>query len=37
MALPRLHDNPYVLPGRDGEGHLVNIAKAWTRIRTEQG
>jgi integrase len=37
MALPRLHDNPYVFPGRDGKGHLINIAKAWTRIRTRAG
>jgi integrase len=37
MGLPRLHDNPHVFPGRDGKGHLVNIAKAWTRIRTRAG
>jgi integrase len=33
-GLPRLQDNHYVFPGRDGTGHLVNIAKAWTRIRS---
>lgn len=37
QALPRGHDNPYVFPGRDGRGHLVNITKAWTRIRTHAG
>jgi integrase len=36
-ALPRLHGCPYVFPGRDGKGHLVNIAKAWTRIRVRAG
>jgi integrase len=37
QALPRMHDNPYVFPGRNGEGHLINIAKAWTRIRIRAG
>jgi integrase len=37
QTLPRLHDCPYVFPGRDGKGHLVNIAKAWTRIRVRAG
>jgi integrase len=37
QALPRLHGCPYVFPGRDGKGHLVNIAKAWTRIRLRAG
>jgi integrase len=36
-ALPRLQDNPYVFPGRDAGSHLVNISKAWTRIRTHAG
>jgi len=36
-ALPRLQDNPYVFPGRDGQGHLVNITKAWARIRARAG
>jgi integrase len=36
-ALPRLHDNSYVFPGRNGKGHLINIAKAWTRIRIRAG
>ncbi len=33
QGLPHLLGCPYVFPGRDGKGHLVNIAKAWTRIR----
>ena len=34
-SIPRLKGNPYVLPGFKGEtGHLVNITKAWERIRT---
>jgi len=33
QKLPLVHDNPYVFPGRTG--HLVNINKAWKRIRTE--
>jgi integrase len=36
-GLPHLHGCPYVFPGRDGKGHLVNIAKAWTRIRERAG
>jgi integrase len=37
QALPRVYDNPYVFPGRDARGHLVNISKAWARIRTHAG
>jgi integrase len=37
QALPRVLGNPYIFPGRDGRGHLVNISKAWTRIRTHAG
>jgi integrase len=37
QALPRLEGRPFVFPGRDGKGHLVNIAKAWTRIRARAG
>jgi integrase len=37
QALPHLYDNPYVFPGRDGKGPLVNLAKAWTRIRMRAG
>lgn len=32
--LPITPDNPYVFPGRRGS-HLVNINKAWNRIKTE--
>jgi integrase len=37
QALPQVYDNPYVFPGRDARGHLVNISKAWARIRTHAG
>jgi integrase len=37
QALPRFQGCSYVFPGRDGNGHLVNIAKAWTRIRARAG
>jgi integrase len=37
QGLPHLLGCPFVFPGRDGQGHLVNIAKAWTRIRTRAG
>jgi integrase len=37
QALPRVHDNPYVFPGRDARGHLTNISKAWIRIRMRGG
>ena len=35
--LPHMLGCPYVFPGRDGKGHLVNIAKAWTRVRSRAG
>ena len=35
QGLPRLHDNPFVFPSRNGKGHLMNIAKAWTRVRAK--
>jgi len=31
--LPRNPENPYVFMGRYGKGHLVNITRAWQRIR----
>jgi integrase len=31
--LPRVGSNPFVFPGRHAHGHLVNIDKAWSRIR----
>jgi integrase len=33
----RIEGNPYVCTGRGGEKHLVNIQKAWTRIRKRAG
>ena len=33
--LPRMASCPYVFPGRSGQGHLVNVDRAWERIRTK--
>ncbi len=33
--VPRLQDNPYIIPGSIKGKHLVNIAKPWGRIRKE--
>ncbi|MCA9466379.1 MAG: site-specific integrase [Nitrospira sp.] len=33
LKLPRLQNNPYLFPGRHGNGHLSNIDRAWQRIR----
>ena len=33
QATPRLDDNPHILPGAKPKCHLVNIDKAWRRIR----
>jgi integrase len=33
----RVEGNPFVCVGRDGSKHLVNIQKAWTRIRKRAG
>jgi len=35
--LPRQEGNPFVFPGREDGKNLVNIDKAWRRIRTEAG
>jgi len=35
--LPLVEGNPYILPGPGGEGRLVNIQKAWDRMRTAAG
>ncbi len=35
--LPRTDSCPYVFPGRSGHGHLVNVKRAWDRIRTKAG
>ncbi len=31
--VPRLQDNPYIIPGHIAGKHLVNISKPWNRIR----
>ena len=31
--LPKTDNNPYVFVGEGGQGHLVNIKRAWQRIR----
>ncbi len=35
--LPRMASCPYVFPGRNGHGHLINVKRAWERIRTKAG
>ena len=35
--IPRLNDNHYILPGQKEGGHLVNIDKAWNRIKKDAG
>jgi integrase len=36
-TLPRLADNPFVLPGRKAGQRLVNISRTWAGIRKELG
>lgn len=36
-TLPRIEGNPHVLPGEKGDGHLVGLPKAWTRIKKRAG
>lgn len=36
-ACPEVPGNPYVLPGRGGEGHLVNIQTTWGELRKAAG
>lgn len=36
-SIPRIPDNPYVLTGRSQGQHLVNIDKAWRRVRSNAG
>ena len=36
-ALPRVPDNPWVVPGAKPGTHLVDIEWAWRRIRTQAG
>ena len=35
--LRKTDDNPYVFAGRNEHGHLVNVKRAWRRIRTKAG
>ena len=35
--LPRFEGNPYLIPGDKMGNHLVNISKAWTRVRCRAG
>ncbi len=35
--IPRIKDNPYILPGQKEGRHLVNIDKAWKRIKKDAG
>lgn len=37
QGIPRLNGSPYVFPSHRGSGHLVNISKAWRRIRERAG
>ncbi len=35
--IPKAKSNPYLLPGKKPGAHIVNIDKAWRRIRKEAG
>lgn len=35
--LPRFEGNPHVFPGRKPDRHLVNVSKAWGRLRKRAG
>ena len=35
--LPRLDDNPFIFPGREGTGHLKDIDSQWKRIKKHAG
>ena len=37
QSVPRLDGNPYILPGAVAGHHLVNIDKAWRRVRKRAG
>ena len=37
QRLPKVHGNPYVFPGKYEGSHLVNVTKAWIRIRDRAG
>jgi integrase len=34
-TMPRMHGNPHVIPGHKPGAHLVELQKAWRRIRAE--
>ncbi len=36
-GLPRIPGNPYVLPGRGGNGHFIGLFHVWERIRDKAG
>jgi integrase len=36
-SLPRIRNNPYVLPGKKAGQHLVGLPKIWGRIKTRAG
>ena len=36
-SLPRVEDNPHVLPGEMPGGHFVGLQKAWARLRDRAG
>lgn len=36
-SLKRIPDNPYLLPGRHGKGHLIGLYHVWHRLRTSLG
>ena len=36
-SLPRIENNPHVLPGNKAGGHLVGLQKAWARLRNRAG
>ncbi|MFC3070502.1 tyrosine-type recombinase/integrase [Phenylobacterium soli] len=37
QAVPEVVGNPYLLPGRKGEGHIVDLQSTWERIRAAAG
>jgi integrase len=36
-SLPRIKNNPYVLPGKKARQHLVGLPKVWGRIKAKAG
>jgi integrase len=35
--IPRVEGNPFILPGKVPEAHLVNVSKPWGRVRAAAG